>query len=107
LAHANAAPACWPRDVGGTGSPIAVRTGIAGMAYAWHCPTERRIQMVAGPWSAFLPTWEAEARRLQASSEAEKRAAWARHVTRTAPLSAGVVALRDAAVADVRARYVR
>ncbi len=107
LAQANATPPCWPQDVGGTGSPIAVRAGIAGMAYAWHCPSAKRIQTVAGPWSAFVPTWEAEARRIQAGTDADRQAAWKKYVTRTAALSAGVQTLRDAVVADVRTRYVK
>lgn len=99
-----AQPPCWPRDVGGTGSSVAVRTGIAGLAYAWRCPNQPRVFFVAGPWSAFVPTWESEARRLVTATDAEKQAAWAKYVTRTAPLSAGVVALRDAATKDAATR---
>lgn len=105
LAVANTLPSCWPAEAQGTGSPIVVRAGIAGLAYAWRCPAAQRIEAVAGPWSAFLPNFEAEARRLAAGTDADRQAGWARYVTRTAPLSAGVLALRDAAVADVRARY--
>lgn len=100
-------PSCWPADAGGTGSPIAVRAGIAGLAYAWHCPAAKQIQTVAGPWSAFVPTFEAEARRIAAGTDADRAAAWKKHVTRTAALSAGVEALRQAAIADVNLRYVK
>lgn len=106
-AQSNALPACWPADAGGTGSPIAMRAGIAGLAYAWHCPAAKQIQTVAGPWSAFVPTFEAEARRIAAGTDADRAAAWKKHVTRTAALSAGVEALRQAAIADVNLRYVK
>jgi hypothetical protein len=107
VASANALPACWPAEAAGTGSPIVVRAGIAGLAYGWHCPQQRQIQTVAGPWAAFLPNFEAEGRKLAAGTDAERQAAWAKHVTRTAPLSAGVAVLRDAVAADVKARYVK
>lgn len=99
-----AVPACWPKDAGGTGSPIVLRAGIAGLAYGWYCPVGK-IQSVAGPWSAFIPTFEVEARRLASASDADKQAAWAKYVTRTTALSAGVETLRLSVVADVKARY--
>lgn len=106
-AQANGLPSCWPAEANGTGSPVVVRAGIAGLAYGWHCPQQRQIQTVAGPWSAYVPNFEVEARRLIAGSDADRQAAWARHVTRTAPLSSGVRSLRDAVAADVRARHVK
>lgn len=102
----NTQPACWPRDAGGTGTPVVVKAGIAGMAYGWFCPESHTIKVVAGPWSAFVPTFEAEARKLAAGTDAERAAAWSKYVTRTAPLSSGVAALRDAVVVDVKARYL-
>lgn len=107
LAQVIEPPPCWPKDAGGTGTPIVVRAGIAGLAYAWHCPVESRLIVVAGPWSAFVPNFEAEARRIAAAPDADKRAAWVKYNTRVAALSDGVVKLKLAAIEDVKARYVK
>ncbi len=102
----NNPPACWPRDAGGTGTPLVVKAGIGGMAFGWYCPETGAIKTVAGPWSAFVADFDAEARRLMVASDAERVAAWRKYVTRTAPLSPGVAALRDAVVAEVKARHL-
>ncbi len=103
---ANGLPACWPRDVGGTGTPVVVKAGIGGLAYGWFCPESHSIKVIAGPWSAFAPDFDVQARGLLLATDAERAAAWNKYVTRTAPLSAGVATLRDAVVADVKARHL-
>jgi hypothetical protein len=59
LAPVSFAASCWPAQIGGTGTPAAVRVNSSAWALAWGCSDQftQTLYVRGAPWSAALPDW--------------------------------------------------
>ena len=91
LAHAQSArmPACWPSQVGGSGTAAQVRSNEGARAVAWVCTTDftQTLEWFAGRNSDFFLDWMQKAAEIVAGGPVGMAASWAELVKRVFPLS--------------------
>ena len=99
-------PACWPSEAGGSGSVAVFKQDSANRALVWLCCDAYQCKYAgfAGPRSAFVSDWLAQAQAARFGTDADRAALWTKYVTAPA-VKTGSMAVNDAARAEVALRH--